>query len=720
MKMAVSREEWFTRYETMGLIFGSATLGWSAGHKTFHPHSKFDSATPKILRHDANGFCIYTGVASDCCVIDLDDVERPEQRHLEKLMETCTAVQRTRRGRHYMFRYDERLRTTTNDEHKIDIRADGACIICCPSAYITDDGAVEYTWERFGPLVSCPETVITYLEELGVLRRVISSDPIEEIDNDTRIRPLLQKLPAHYWNNYSDWLTIGMALFNEGCSVELWDEFSQLCDTAGKYKSGECTAKWLTFRKDSDRKVSAKTLHMWVGSDEVIDDVYACKRFIEYMGDEIHRDGEDVYVFDPTTGLWDNSDRAVLAAVHRHKAKLIFNVGGNTLNYGGSTRNIKNMLVHLTAMLPDDGFIRRGLDGAMSYLLFADGVFHVPTRTFEKGFDKRRVFLARIGRPFPGVRDYSLEEAVNRALFIEPVESVDVGCYLKTCLARAIAGCYRDKRFLCTIGEANSSKGTITTAMRAAFGAYVNEWNANNIKYNGRSGADEAKKLAWLAPLRACRLAISNECRMDKVPIDGNLLKTLSSGGDMVSVRQNFKDEVGMIVKTAFVYMGNDMPEITPKDTGIQARMRVVRFTKQFVETPIGPNQIKADPTIKEKLGTDEWANAVFWLIVDAFGEIGVEPTEVQKETKEWIPNDVENFREVIEERFTLTGCDTDYVAAKDIIGHVKGAGMNLSDTKIGRLLGQMNLVRDDKWISGKTVRVWKGVKEGTTLVLDH
>jgi hypothetical protein len=298
---------------------------------------------------------------------------------------------------------------------------------------------------------------------------------------------------------------------------------------------------------------------------------------------------------------------------------------------------------------------------------------------------------------------------------VEPLQTAEVGLYLKMRLARSIAGCYRDKKFVCCIGEADSSKGTITCAMRAAFGGYVVEWDANHLKYNSRSGADEAKKLSWVFPMRDARLAISNECRMDKVPIDGNLLKSLSSGGDVISARQNFKDEVPLVLRSSFIYMGNDMPEITPKDSGIKTRVRVVRFTKRFVETPVLPSELLADPTIKTRLSSDvAWQNAVFWLIVDSYGSSMSEPAEVVEETNEWIPVDGNKFREVLEEEFVLNPLDSsegNFVAAKDIIAYVRSQELNMSDTKIGRELGKLGLVRTIKKVSGKCVTIWKGIK---------
>jgi hypothetical protein len=452
--------------------------------------------------------------------------------------------------------------------------------------------------------------------------------------------------------------------------------------------------------------------------DELIDDVYACRKFVELMDGEIKKDGDEVYVFSPENGMWETGETALIAAVHRKKEGLVFTFFGEggkktRLNYGGETRNIRNMLVHLKAILPSEPFLQK-VEESLPYLLFADGIFHIPTKKFTAGFDKNLVFLANIKRKFPVLRNELLEAEVNSTLFVLPFTNAKVGEYLKMRIARSIAGLYRDKKFICALGEADSSKGTLTIALGKAFGGYVTEWNANNLKYCPNSGQDEAKKLAWIFILVVVRLAISNESRMDKTPMDGNLIKTLASGGDKMRGRLNFKDEIEVVIRASFFYLGNDMPEITPNDSGIQTRVRMIRYTKRFVECPSGPNQLQADPTVKSKVLTNEWADALFWLIMDAFDLPTEEPAEVLEETKEWVPAESTKFKDLLEQSFTIDVSDfsdLNFTSSRDIISYVKGQNLNWSDQKIGRELAKLELIKDVKKIDRKSVNIWKGIK---------
>lgn len=467
------------------------------------------------------------------------------------------------------------------------------------------------------------------------------------------------------------------------------------------------------------KSVSTALWNLLAGTEEneLIDDVYACKRFVSCLHGELKKEGDVIYVFDPETGMWESNETTLIAAVHRHKNELVFDIETEEgrkrrINYGGVTKHMKNMFVHLKAILPNESFLAK-TEATLPYLLFADGIFHIPSQTFAPGFDKNKVFLARINRPFPLVRNRELEKEIDDRLFTLPFTNKRVGEYLKMRIARSIAGCYQDKKFICALGDADSSKGTLTKALRNAFGGYVVEWNANHLKYSPHSGQDEAKKLAWIFKFEHARFALSNEARMDKTPLDGNLIKTLSSGGDEMAARRNFADERPVVLRASFLYLGNDLPDITPKDSGLQTRLRMIRYTKRFVANPSGPNECLADPTIKTKVESREWADSLFWLLMDAYALPMEEPTEVLEETKEWVPAESAKFREMLEQSFSIDVqdmSDENYTASRDIISCLKAQNLNWSDTKIGRELTKLGLVKEDKKIEGKTIKIWRGI----------
>lgn len=58
--------------------------------------------------------------------------------------------------------------------------------------------------------------------------------------------------------SYDEWVQVGMALKEAGCSAQVWDEWSST--DAARYKRGECARKWESFRGDTASKVTAGTL----------------------------------------------------------------------------------------------------------------------------------------------------------------------------------------------------------------------------------------------------------------------------------------------------------------------------------------------------------------------------------------------------------------------------------------------------------------------------
>ena len=267
------------------------------------------------------------------------------------------------------------------------------------------------------------------------------------------------------------------------------------------------------------------------------------------------------------------------------------------------------------------------------------------------------------------------------------------------------------------LGEPNTGKSTVTGLLCKTFGSYVKTWELDNLKYKTGSTTDEAKRLSWIAPLVGARIALSNEARMDGVKLDGNLAKRLS-GGDAITYRQNFKDETTQEIMTTFFAMGNDMPSFSPEDAALRVRMNYATFNYSFVPKPeeeCGEWEKPADPLLKMKIESDEWKDAFTHIILDAYAA-GVRlpaPESVKAATDEYVPVESNSLKQLLEEEYELAPemGENDWLPARQIIIYLKGAGMTLSDTKIGRELSKMGLSKADRKVNGKTVRVWRGIR---------
>jgi hypothetical protein len=449
---------------------------------------------------------------------------------------------------------------------------------------------------------------------------------------------------------------------------------------------------------------------------EVIDDEYASRQFVKLMDDLIAREDDRIYYFNDQTGLWEANDTAYLCAVAKHKMKLIFKIatdaGEITINYGGNLTNVKAMKAFVPTVVPDTKFLTNNADSSYGKLLFADGIYDFYTNSFTAGFNPKIVFNKRIDRRFPTHRNEELIKLVRDTLFVNAFNDEDgkeAGDFLRKALVMGLVGDYERKKFYFGLGEADCGKGVMVCAFTNAFGDYVGEWNANQLKYNSKNSQDEARKLAWVKDLIGCRLAFSNELRMDKIPVDGNLMKAVSSGGDSHKVRANYENEQKIINRATMFLLANDMLPITPSDSGVKTRCRFIRYKLRFVPNPSSPDERQADTSIKSKFAREEWKDALFFVMVDSFQEMTEEerkkggqnepPACVLEETAEWIGDDGSgNFAEHIRSKYEITGNPDDCVPSKAIVDFINDEKkMALSANKIGRMLSKLIQTKNPK-----------------------
>lgn len=461
----------------------------------------------------------------------------------------------------------------------------------------------------------------------------------------------------------------------------------------------------------------------------IIDDVYATRKFISLLKENISRDNGEVYFFNDDNGMWEIGETAFKTALIKVKDKMIFTDYSESkpkiINYGGKWANMKLIQNLIISLLPEDNFISKNIESSIGKLLFADGYYDFYKGEFIEGFNNNLVFLKRINRLFPQERNEKIINEVNRILFKDGFnfeDGLESGEYLKKSICVGLIGDYQRKKFYFCNGDRNSGKGLLTKAFRESFEGYVDEYDANNLLYNLNS-QDEAKKLAWTVDLVGVRIAISNECRMDKKScLDGNLIKSLSSGSDAMKHRVNHENQKSFINRSIMFFLSNDIPSITPIDGSVIDRSKFIRYKLSFVNNPKKSNERYADPNVKRKFDNDEYKDSLFYLMVDTyngliesekiFGGYIQEPKSVLMETSEWIKDENMSFEEKILEKYEITNDNEDYVESKNIINYIiKDCNMNFSSVKIGRLLSNLINV-EPRDMNIKNVKCRLGIRE--------
>jgi phage/plasmid-associated DNA primase len=171
--------------------------------------------------------------------------------------------------------------------------------------------------------------------------------------------------------------------------------------------------------------------------------------------------------------------------------------------------------------------------------------------------------------------------------------------------------------------------------------------------------------------------------------------------------------------------MANQVPAIEPYDEAVDARVKVVQFTKQFVKNVVDDEtQLKMDPEIVEEIRTPELQNAFLKLLMTAYSQYRmtgeVEPPEVNQGKQTYIEtedSDLETFFSV----FEVTGNDGDTMKSSEMKEWVTSNGLKITARKL-----LLDVNKHQKKDQGPTikcgeehvqgtastkVRVWKGLK---------
>jgi hypothetical protein len=163
-----------------------------------------------------------------------------------------------------------------------------------------------------------------------------------------------------------------------------------------------------------------------------------------------------------------------------------------------------------------------------------------------------------------------------------------------------------NKLMYALVGQHNSGKGMIMSVTEAAFGNLVDTGkSANNLLGNDKNN-NEAQKYMWsahAAVINGIRLLWTNEvrtlCLRGMTYIDGNLIKSIASGGYPLEMRKNNEDLYPARHEFAMFLNCGDLPLDRPSIGGAFLR---IRFPNRYVESPSFPYKKLKDDDLKRRL----------------------------------------------------------------------------------------------------------------------
>jgi P4 family phage/plasmid primase-like protien len=252
-----------------------------------------------FFNKEYNGLAILTGKINNIIVIDIDNVSHWDLLLKENNQQEPKTVKATSGsgGMHFYFKYNDEFENITSKDHcfgkdyDIDIKTNGGCVICPPTKYFNKNlnKEVMYVWENSifdDEMTEIPLWIKNLLLDKQKINNSknkimknndniielhnleIEQDDAELIFTISDIENLVNMLSHKRNDNYNDWVSVGMCLFNIDTKYLLiWIKLSQQSE---KYNDGDCEEKWKSFKKSKDG-LKIGSLLLWCKQDNEVE-----------------------------------------------------------------------------------------------------------------------------------------------------------------------------------------------------------------------------------------------------------------------------------------------------------------------------------------------------------------------------------------------------------------------------------------------------------------
>jgi hypothetical protein len=458
------------------------------------------------------------------------------------------------------------------------------------------------------------------------------------------------------------------------------------------------------------------------------DDAEACEHLLKKMGDRIVSCNGTIFVKTTDTRIWSNREYDVVREINNECISLglmkMTKVG--TVPYSRNVSNMRNMAILIRTMCKrDDEFMETLRIKSKDKIFFNDCVYDFKMGKYREETEEDMTPI-RILRQHPNnVKKEKVKEVIDVINSICEKDYETYGELSPTSknfiqhVGRAIAGHLEDKDWVVGLGLRNSGKGMLTSVCNNAFGEYVKSVDANNFISKPKSG-DEAIMKMWLNKCIWARIVITNEIddkkeNMENAVLNGILIKSLASGGDIQTIRTLYKDEMNFVFGGRIFLFFNDMPTVRPIDTC--QTMTMFEFPNQYIKPDIydqmkenGELEVymrRGDPELIMKIKEEEFCDAFVQIVLENYEKKGVINTkEIQQACSEYR---IESGDELLyfKERFDFSDKKA-VMSSADILDEIHAKYPKISAQKVKTYLTK-NMGLKNKRVDN--VRCYCGIK---------
>jgi putative DNA primase/helicase len=590
-----------------------------------------------------NGISIIT---KDISTIDVDDIEKCSI--LDKLLNDCSLIVKTRKGYHFYFKKENVLpRIQQKKIADINLKT----LFYIPKYYNETTGE-EFNYSIYkndGELVDMPQYAIDWCLELiknetkqtkenkikkERMKRSESDEGISYDKEKNILYEILDGLDVKRFENYGDWFTIACIFVNENYDLNIFDEYSKNYKGYDKQSNDKIIS---SLKKDTNGYRVATLYHMVKKDNYELWIKLQSKRkdFWNFMETFNHYDIALVYYqLYPSKYIYSNNtwyilnDNNIYQKLNDFKDTLFNNitttiqgiiieqrnlihpsddqysqknnfVKKNYNNIGNST--FKKGILEALAGLYYINDIETKLNDNVNLIAFDDKVYDIKSGEYRNIKPDDYISMT-VGYKSPTQDIINKYRQNVEDLLYSIFEDKEVMDYWFKTIGLGFFGNKSESLYIHT-GTGRNGKGVLSNILEKCLGSYYQQADSQLLTGDSKSATNST--LANAKYTRMLVLSEPDDTDDKSYKLKTSLVKSIT-GGDTITVRDLYKSNISFKPKFNVILQCNKKPDIDKLDIAIEQRLKVIHYPFTFLENPSGEFERKIDINLKEKFINNE------------------------------------------------------------------------------------------------------------------
>lgn len=521
-----------------------------------------------------------------------------------------------------------------------------------------------------------PEPIQTVeLKATPKVQPVVDIEPIQTADDNVELlTKVLEALPVHLYDDYAEWVQIGMVCFNSNIPLSVWDKVSQ---KSSKWAPNVCSKKWATFKRGGLTEATL-WLKLKQTNMEAFKELSLNRTDFECLvRNNSHAESAnyffsikpDHYMHDAITGwynilpsnIWANTGKTCASSLIndifrtfnlecieyekvllKKQSKVLSDSSSSTTEKiekleenkkrvsefkkqvgtksfcEGVTAYLKGLYEERTnAMVAERqvSSITNIMDENRDLFAFTDAVYDLQKREY-RSIRPTDYITITCGYKRP-LENKNIQSQIWDALFSIWEDAPTTDYVLKT-IASCVCGTRNMEEWYIWTGRGGNGKGMLMELTKMVFGNYY--YDLPNEILTKRQDKPNAPS-PDLYNCRGRRLLNTTEPEGNDRILEGTT--KLLTGGDSLTVRGLHRDPITYKPQFGLFLQANNVPTLNTLTGGSVRRIRIIPFPFQFVASPKDIMERQGNAELKNKYcRSPEWRDQFILMLFAHFESI--------------------------------------------------------------------------------------------------